>query len=133
MTAVIMKAQKNRPVLSTTRTRYHRRNPASQITLKVLQPTSVPNAGPKAMTATMLALAKPRLCSGKYRDKMVEHAGYETDSPAPSANRATSNVPNACTAPVAAVAADQRNRPMAITHFTSKRSTSQPETGRKNE
>src|SRR6266478_4188503 len=64
---------------------------------------------------------------------MAEHAGYHTDSPAPSANRARSNVPNACTAPVAAVAADQRIKPPAITHFTSRRSTSQPESGRKNE
>src|SRR5258707_14067705 len=40
-----------------------------------IPPASVPNAGPMAMPATMLALAKPRLCSGKYRDKMVEHAG----------------------------------------------------------
>ena len=36
-------------------------------------------------------------------------------------------------APLAAVAADQRTKPLAITHFTSRRSTSQPESGRKNE
>ena len=52
--------------------------------------------------------------------------GVRQDSPIPRTTRIASKATKAWRTPVNAVAADQTKKPTAKTHFTSKRSTSQP-------
>ena len=89
-------------------------------------PSSIPTAGPRARPAIITELANPRLPSWKCPPRILPYAGKATDSPTPRTTRMASSATNPCRAPVTAVAADHIKSPSAKTHFTSKRSTSQP-------
>src|ERR1700693_6286707 len=90
-------------------------------------PNNKQKRGPGPTPAAIIELANPRRPSGQCMARIFEYPGYATDSPIPSTTRTTVSSTSEWTSPATAVALDHRKKPAANTHFTSKRSTSQPE------
>lgn len=92
-------------------------------------PKKMPNAGPNASPACVIALTKPRRLSGTFSTKILLIVGKETDSPTPRSSRHAKSAAKLPASPLRIVANDHMRKPTTSTRLAEERSMSHPMNG----